>query len=144
MSFLEGREKSRGRWKKRQPTDLQHEGREVEGVIVHQDPANVAEDGVHDADEHADHEPPLLPAKTEVRVDNSRDRVQGDESEVGRKRGPIAVHGVLHWTEVERAVGLGSKIHHMWREARKPARVAGRHGSNIAGDLRQRAEKSVV
>ena len=102
------------REEKSQLTDLQHESIEVEGVIVHHNPSDIAEDGVDDADKHADHKPPLLPSKTEVRVDNGSERVQGNEGDVGGERGPIAVHGILHGTKVERAVGLRSKIHHMW------------------------------
>lgn len=101
--------------KKGRPTDLYHKRSKVKGVVVHHDSPDVANDGVHDADEHAAHEPPLLPAKAEVRMNGGSECVQRNEGDVCSKRGAITVDGVLHGAEIEGAVGLGSEIYHVWR-----------------------------
>lgn len=107
-------------------TDLQHKGRKVEGVIVHHDAPGVANDGVSGTDEHARHEPPLLPPDAEIYMDQGGDGVQRNEAEVGGERGTVPVHGGLHWADFKCAVGSGAEDHHVRRQAGHTERRARR------------------
>ena len=77
-------------------------------------------------------------------MDDSGERVQRDEGDVGGKRWPVAVDRVLYGTEVEGAVGIGAEKYHVWGEAREAARqTSGRHGLDTCGGLSRRVGKSV-
>lgn len=57
------------------PTNLDHEGYEVEWIIPHGDPTGVAHDCVDRPKDHAAHEEPRPPSQAEVDVDTRRDDV---------------------------------------------------------------------
>lgn len=85
-------------------TDLNHEGREVERVVVHDDPTRVAQHGVGGPENHADHEEPRLPPEPEVDVDGGGYQVQGEERDVRGQVRSVAVDAHLDRAYVERAV----------------------------------------
>ncbi|KAI9166612.1 Boty-Like Retrotransposon [Paramyrothecium foliicola] len=87
-------------------TDLDHEVAEVEGVVILQDTANIANDLGNAAQDHAGHVAPALPSPAEVGMDNANDAKRGGEGDIDRQRGPVLEDAELDAASLEGAVGV--------------------------------------
>jgi hypothetical protein len=79
--------------------DLDHEGVEGEGIVVHHDTADVADNLRDAAEKHASHETPALPSETKIGVHEADETEENDKDNVGGQRRSVAVK-----TPVDRAV----------------------------------------
>lgn len=84
---------------------------------MHDNSPYVAYDFDEAAEDDTDHEPDLLPAETEIGMDQQGEGVEDDEDDVGGQAGAVAVDGVLERAEVEGAVCGGAEDDDVRREA---------------------------
>jgi hypothetical protein len=78
---------------------LDHEGVEGEGIVVHHDTADVADNLRDAAEKHTSHETPALPSETKIGVHEADETEENDKDNVGGQRRSVAVK-----TPVDRAV----------------------------------------
>lgn len=84
------------------------------------DSSRIANYGVQSTDNHASHEEPGLPSKSEVRVYYCRQYEQNHKGDVGCEAGQISVHCELNGADVKSAVGVGSVEDGIRRHAWEP------------------------
>lgn len=90
-------------------TDLHHEGDETEGIVMHHDPPNIADDLVNTADNHTCQESPGPPPDAEDYVDDHGHGEEADESDVGTEGRLVLVDTPVQRTDIQGAVPIWPK-----------------------------------
>lgn len=86
---------------------MDHEGVEVERVVVHHNPTGIANNLIDATSNHAPHEPPGFPPHAQDDVGEHGHGIEGNEDDVGWEGRSIPIDGGFDGAERQCAVAVG-------------------------------------